>query len=205
MMATRRSERTRHSAWLKQAPTARTSEEAVRRATGCGRGEWFRLLDRWGAVERDHGAIARWIIKEHGVDNWWAQTLTVDYEQARGLRPRGGRRDGTFAASASKTVGVPVGRLFKAFLDSNARRRWLSGAVLRERTRQPGRSARFNVNDDGTRLAVGFTVKGQTKSQVALLHDRLPNARAARRARAFWGERLAALKALLEGGDTEHP
>jgi hypothetical protein len=199
MTARRRSERTRRSPSLKQTAAPRTCEEAVQRATGHGRGEWFRLLDRWGAVERDHRAIAAWIRHEHGVDNWWAQTLTVDYEQARGLRPRGGRRDGTFAAGASTTVSVPVGLLFKAFIDSNVRRRWLSGAVLRERTRQPGRSARFDVNDDGARLAVGFTAKGAAKSQVALLHDRLPNARAARQARAFWREHLAALKALLEG------
>jgi uncharacterized protein YndB with AHSA1/START domain len=170
----------------------------VRRATGRDRDEWFSLLDAWGAADRDHRAIAAWIRGEHGVDNWWAQTLTVDYEQARGIRPPGGSRDGTFAVSVSKAVAVPARRLFNAFVDANLRKRWLPGAVLRERTSQPGRSARFDWEDGDTRVVVGFTRKAQAKSQVALLHERLPNTRAANRMKAYWRERLAALKALLE-------
>ncbi len=153
----------------------RTSGQAVRRSTGRDRDEWFAQLDAWGTAGRTHGEIAAWIMNEHGVDNWWAQTLTVDYEQARGLRPPGGSRDGTFAISASKTVSVPVKRLFEAFGDAELRERWLPGAVLR-----------------------GFTAKGRGKSQVALQHEPLPDARAAEKAKAYWRERLAALKTLLE-------
>jgi hypothetical protein len=70
----------------------RTSDKAVRRATGRGRNEWFALLDLWGAAHK-HRDIAAWIMQEHNVGNWWAQRLTVDYEQARGLRaPRGNRK-----------------------------------------------------------------------------------------------------------------
>jgi uncharacterized protein YndB with AHSA1/START domain len=37
----------------------------------------------------------------------------------------------------SKTVPVPVGRLFEAFVDAELRERWLPGAVMRVRTSQP--------------------------------------------------------------------
>jgi hypothetical protein len=130
--------------------------------------------------------------------DWWAQTLTVDYEQARGLRAPGGARDGTFTVGVSRTVAVPAQRLFDAFVDATPRRRWLPGAVLRERTSIRSRSARFDWKDDGTRVIVGFTPKGRTRSQVALNHERLRSARAAREAKAYWSERMAALKALLE-------
>ena len=40
---------------------------------------------------------------EHGVPGWWAQGVTVEYEKARGLRPIGGDRDGTYNVTASKT------------------------------------------------------------------------------------------------------
>ena len=58
--------------------TGRTSEEAVRSATGRSREEWFSLLDSWDAAGHKHRDIAAWIMREHGVNNWWAQTLTVD-------------------------------------------------------------------------------------------------------------------------------
>lgn len=51
---------------------------------------------------------------------------------------------------------------------------------------------------DATRVVVGFTSKGPARSQVALEHERLPDARAAERTRAYWRERLTALKQLLE-------
>lgn len=175
----------------------RTSGEAVRQATGKDRDGWFARLDKWGAADRTHREIAAWLMTEHGVDNWWAQTVTVDYEQARGLRPPGGSRDGTFAVTVSATVAVPVERLFKAFVDPRQRQRWLPGVVMRARTSQPGRSARFDWNDGATRLEVGFVAKGEAKSQVALGHVRLPSAAEAKAMRAFWRERFAALKTLL--------
>jgi hypothetical protein len=176
----------------------RVSEEAVRRATGRDRDDWFALLDGWGAAKREHRDIAAWLTGEHQVDRWWAQTLTVDYEHARGLRPPGGSRDGTFAVNASRTVAVPVERLFEAFVDSKLRERWLRDATMRERTSQPGRSARFDWEDGGTRVNVYFTPKGESECQVAVAHERLPDAETAQEAKAAWRERLTTLKAMLE-------
>jgi len=176
----------------------RTGDEAVRQATGRKRDEWFALLDRWGGTTQQHREIAAWLMREHGVGSWWAQTLTVHYERARGLRPPGGSRDGTFTVNASTTVGVPVKRLFKAFIDERLRSRWLPGAPMRERRSQPERSARFDWKDDATRVNVGFVAKGEARSQAALSHERLPDAEAARKARAYWRGRMTALKALLE-------
>ena len=178
---------------------ALTSEEAVRGATGRDYGEWFALLDAWNADGRRHGEIAAWLADEHGTGSWWAQTITVEYERARGMRPPGGGRDGMFTVSASRTVAVPVGRLFEAFVDADQRRRWLPDDGLHERTSQPGRAARFDWQDGATRVNVGFTAKGAARSQVALAHERLPDAEAAAQMRAFWRERLAALPSLLEG------
>jgi uncharacterized protein YndB with AHSA1/START domain len=176
-----------------------TSEEAVRGATGRGYDEWFALLDELDANARRHGEIAAWLTGEHGIDNWWAQTIAVEYEPGAGMRPPGGGRNGMFTVSASKTVAVPVERLFEAFVDAELCERWLRGAVLRERTSQPGRAARFDWEDGATRVNVGFTAKGEAKSQVAPAHERLPDAEAAEEAKAYWRERMAALKALLEG------
>lgn len=178
----------------------RTQGQAgVRRATGRDYGEWFAVLDRWGAPGRPFREIADWLEGEHDVSSWWAQKLIVEYEQARGLRPPGVRPDGTFTVGTSKTVGAPVERLYDAVVDPEQRERWLPGAVMRERTSRPGRSARFEWADDGTRVNVTFEGKGHTKSQLALEHERLPDPERAQRVKAFWRERLTALKAELEG------
>ena len=178
-------------------PALPMSDEAIRRRTGRGWEEWLDLLDEWGAAERQHTEVARWVAGEHGIDGWGAQAVTVGYERARGLRAVGEHADG-FAVTASKTVAVPVDRLYEAFLDQSLRRRWLPEGDLRERTTKRPRSARFDWGDGETRVNVGFTAKGEAKSSVALAHERLPDAREAERLKAFWRERVAALKDMLE-------
>jgi len=62
------------------------SDDAIRERTGRGWDEWFALLDAWQAASRPHPDVARWLRDEHGVDGWSAQSVTVGYERARGLR-----------------------------------------------------------------------------------------------------------------------
>jgi hypothetical protein len=176
----------------------RMSADAVRGATGREWDEWFALLDEWGGAEHQHKEIAAYLAGEHGVPGWWAQTVTVEYERARGLRAPGSGRDGLFSVGASRTIAVPVERLYAAFVDPELRERWLAGDRVRERTLLPHRSARFDWEDGATRLVVGFVDKGAGKSQVALSHERVPDAEVAAELKAYWRERLTALKALLE-------
>jgi hypothetical protein len=83
-------------------------DDALRDATGRGAAEWFAILDAAGATGWTHAAIARHLVDAHAVPGWWAQGLTVQYEQARGMRVPGQRADGTFAVSASATVDGPL-------------------------------------------------------------------------------------------------
>ena len=175
------------------------SDDVVRANTGRAWDEWFTLLDGWGAVERPHPEIARWLNEEHGVPGWWAQGVTVAYEQARGLRAPRQRRGGQFEVNASKTVAVPVERLYQAFADPAVRERWLPGAAVEVRTARPGKSIRASWDDGSTRLVIAFTARGEVKNQVALAHERVPDAGTADKLKAFWRERMAALKELLEG------
>jgi hypothetical protein len=178
----------------------RTQEHSgIRRATGRTYDQWFALLDRWGAPGRPFRETADWLEGEHDLSSWWAQKLIVEYEQARGLRPAGVPSGGTFTVGTSITVRVPVERPYDAIVDPAQRERWLPGAVMRERTSRPHRSARFDWADGGTRVSVTLEAKGDAKSQLALEHERLPEAQTAQKTKAFWRERLAVLKAEFEG------
>lgn len=172
--------------------------DGVRRATGRDRDGWFALLDAWGAPGRPYREISDWLIDEHDVSRWWAQKLIVEYEQARGLRPPGVRRDGTFEVSASKTAAVPVELLFDAFINARKRKKWLTDGRMSLRASQPDRSARFIWEDGATRVNVGFIDKGPSKSTVAVAHERLPDADEATTTKAMWKKRLAELKSFLE-------
>ena len=180
-----------------EGPALSMSDDAIRRKTGRGWEEWFDLLDEWGGAERPRSELVRWVGEEHGIQGWGAQAVTVTYERARGLRAVGEHPDG-FAITASKTVAVPVDRLYEAFVDQSLRRRWLPGGELRERTASRPRSARFDWGDGKTRVNVGFTAKGEAKSAVALQHERLADAAEAERMKALWRDRVTALKEMLE-------
>ena len=182
-----------------EGPVLTMSDEAIRRRTGRGWEEWFDLLDEWGAVERSHAEVAEWLREERGSGGWNAQSITVSYERARGGRAVGERPDG-FSVTASKTVAVPVERLYDAFVDESLRRSWLPEAELRERTATRPKGARFDWGDGETRVIVGFEAKGEAKSVAALAHERLPDAASAERMKTFWRERMAALKEALEAG-----
>jgi hypothetical protein len=104
-----------------------------------------------------------------------------------------------YAITASKTVEVNIERLYWAFTDPAARERWLPGADLTVTTTSAPRSLRASWEQGSTRVAAGFTTKGPAKSQVALTHEKLPDAETAVRMKSYWSERLTALKQLLEG------
>ncbi|MES1212089.1 MAG: hypothetical protein ABUT11_00930 [Leifsonia sp.] len=98
------------------ADNTRMSDEAVLAATGRHPDDWFALLDSAGASGWQHPAIARWLQDQQDVTGWWAQGLTIRYEQARGLRVPGQRSDGSFAVSASKTVDGRLDTVYAAMV-----------------------------------------------------------------------------------------
>ena len=172
--------------------------DGVKRGTGRERPEWFRLLDAWGARGRPFREISAWLTAEHGLSEWWAQKLIVEYEQDRGVRPAGVRPDGSFEVGASKTVEVPVRTLFDTFVDGRRRRKWLADAKMTLQTSEPGKSARFAWGDGESRVKVDFTAKGRSRSTVSVSHQRLSSAELARSTKEMWRERLSSLKSQLE-------
>lgn len=174
------------------------SDETIKQGSGKSWDEWLKILDAWGARDRTHGEIAAHLSSDHGVSGWWAQSVTVGYERARGMRAKHQRADG-FYVTVSKTVPVDVERSFQAFSDSKERRRWLEAGTLRVRTTQPGKSARFDFRDDDSRVLVSFLPKGSSKATVHIEHYRLPDAKSVEDTRSFWKERLAKLADRLSG------
>jgi uncharacterized protein YndB with AHSA1/START domain len=171
------------------------SDDAVKAKTGCTWERWVSALDRHGAAGLPHREIAQLVRDKYKVGDWWAQMVTVGYERIRGLRAIGQRLDGTYEASRSRTLPVPVRDLFRAFKDTRTRRRWLDVPVtIRTATRD--RSVRMGWND-GTVVLASFTPKDKARTVVSIQHMKLADRAASDRLKAFWGERLEALATRL--------
>jgi hypothetical protein len=172
------------------------SDVAVLEATGRRWDDWFRLLDDRGLEDFSHRETARWLVSTHQVDGWWAQSITVGYERARGLRKPHQTSEG-FEVSVSKTLPVPADALWAAVADPTLRADWVGDLVLEERTLRASRYARFEVPRDGTRVLMSVDPKGDAKSTLTVTHARLSDGDAVEARRALWRERLAVLATRL--------
>ncbi|MEX2262446.1 MAG: SRPBCC domain-containing protein [Bryobacteraceae bacterium] len=173
------------------------SSAAVQAKTGKTWEEWYAILDAAGAASMSHKAIAEYLYEKQGVPGWWAQTVTVGYERARGIREKYQKADG-FSASRSKTFDAPLDKLYEAWADAKIRKRWLRGAETTVRRSTANKTMRISWGDGRTSVTAYFLAKGSGKSQVAIEHSKLADTKDVERMKDYWGKNLDRLKELLE-------
>jgi uncharacterized protein YndB with AHSA1/START domain len=175
------------------AALAGMSDESVQKQTGRTWTQWVRVLDAAQAAEKPHREIARYV-SSLGTPDWWSQMVTVGYERIRGLRERRQRRDGRYEANKSRTFHVPLAQLYEAFADDDRRAEWLD---VETTVKSATRHKRMRLTwHDGTSAILGFTGKSDTKSMVAVQHEKLPDRATADAMKVAWSayfDRLAAL------------
>ena len=173
---------------------ARMSDAAVKAKTGRDWQQWFSILDRVGATKMSHKEMAEYLYDKQGVPGWWSQMIAVTYEQERGLREKHERPDG-YSVSASKTFDVPLGTLYKYWSNEKLRSKWLKDEfIIRKATKD--KSMRITWSDK-TSVEVNFYKKGESKSQAAVQHSKLANAKQVERMRSYWKAALARLQDAL--------
>lgn len=174
--------------------TERVGDDAIKAATGKTWSQWITVLDRAKSHEKPHKEIAAWLHRERGLSAWWSQTVTVGYEQAKGLRVLHQKPTG-FEISVSRTIAVSAQKAFAAWRNASSRRSFLD-EQLSLRTATSPKSLRFNREDD-TIIEVRIYPKGADKCQVAVQHFRLKSATAAASAKKHWGYALDSMKKTL--------
>ena len=94
--------------------------EPIEQATRRSWKQWLAFFEDIGAQDLDHAEIARAVQAElDGVvdsADWWAQAVTVAYEQQIGRRLPGQRSDGTFQTSVSKATKLGMQELMDAWV-----------------------------------------------------------------------------------------
>ena len=170
--------------------------------TGTSLAEWTDRLDAAGGRDLDHTAIARMLVERWEVEEWWAQGVTVAYEQVIGRRVVGQSCDGDFSASASRTVpGTPtqVRDRWDAFM-TDARR---DGLGLEEPSLSDTATWRYwrAAVADGSRVSVNITAKDEGRSTLGIEHKGLETADARTAWKGAWKGVLGEFTALPEQTD----
>ena len=99
----------------------------------------------------------------------------------------------------SRTVNVPLAKLYKTFATDKARGAWLGENNLQVRKATPNKSMRITWTDQKTSLEINFYPKSSDKSQVVVQHSKLANASAASKMKTYWTKALDRLRESLEG------
>jgi uncharacterized protein YndB with AHSA1/START domain len=178
------------------AKLAGMSDTAIQAKTGCTWAGWVKVLDKVGAHSWPHREIAECVHTRFKIGDWWGQTVAVGYERIKGLREIGQQRSGAYEAGRSKTIAVPVEKIYRAFTDARVRNRWLPGVKLTIRKTVPNKSVRITWDDD-TSVEVWLIAKGDTKAAAQISHRKLTSKEDSARRKAYWGDRLDALAKLL--------
>lgn len=158
--------------------------------TGRTMEEWAAWLDKVGGRNLSHTDIAARLVAD-GVPGWWAQSVTVAYEQRTGKRVPGQKSDGTFSASVSRTLSGDA-------RDVRARLNEILAKAPDFDGRKPAGPAAMSDTpsalnwrirlDDGSRVIVSCAPKEGGKTGIAVEHERLADAAAIAPIKAWWAD-----------------
>jgi uncharacterized protein YndB with AHSA1/START domain len=192
-------------------------DASAKAVTGKTWEDWFRMLDAAGGPSPGRRAITDTLMKEHGLAAWWAQTIAVEYERARGLHEKDGRPKG-YAICVTKSIAAPPERIFDAFGDPAVLAAWL-GAGAKADFKEGGsfstadgnrgrytkvarpKTLRFVWEDDDPAMASTVELKltpSGAKCGLVLNHERIQQRAHADGLRAAWISAIDTLKKTLE-------
>lgn len=166
--------------------------KAIEKATVKPWSEWVELLDKNGARDMTHADIAKLAheMLEGTVNStgWWAQGVTVAYEQHIGSRVPGQLANGLFEIAVSKTIAGTRDEVFARVVD------WFGNQkLLHEQTPSSPRTSatpkrstwRCNFAD-GNAFSATVEDASNNKSKLVFAHTNLPDKNSADSWKAFW-------------------
>ena len=169
----------------------------IERATGRTWDEWLTFMAGIGAEELDHKVIALQVyeeldgsIEQHG---WWAQSVTVAYEQHIGRRIPGQRSDGTFQTSVSRSTALGMQELMDRWREFAAGDATVQDVVAGGDLRVSGTDRRITWRTkakDGSSVVVTSEPKKNGTASIVATQLGLPTLELNEEARERWASVL---------------
>lgn len=169
------------------------SSEAIQAGTGHGLDHWIAFLDGRDAGSIPHREIAIILHEQGGVSEWWAQMLTVAYEQHIGRRVPGQDCDGEFNVSVTKTIHGSMDDAFEWWNERVAGHAEFSDVPI---SRGPNTSETAKWRywraglADGSRVNVHIHQKEPGKASLSLQHEKLESPEQIEHWRSYWRQFL---------------
>lgn len=174
-------------------------DETVVKGTGRDWDHWLATLDAWGAMDQPHTDVARWLTETQDISAWWAQTVTVGYERARGRRAVHQTSRG-FEVSVSRTMRAPLADIWVVLTDPDRRSAWVEPGVLEPTTSRDGLLARFTVAGTPSTVEISLQSRAPDRTTVTTAVRRLADADDVERQRLAWRERLGRFETAVAAG-----
>lgn len=164
------------------------SDKTIEKATGAPWQTWFDRLEKMGARDLAHKEIAANLVQQYQVTGWWAQSLTVRFEQAIGRRQVGQNNKGEFSVSVSKTLPGSMNEAFHWWLKVAQARKDFNGVeIISSSTTETEKWRHYRAAlKDGSRVVIGVYAKTPTKSSLGLQHEKLSSTESAEAWRVYW-------------------
>lgn len=163
--------------------------------------EWLDFFTSIQADTLDHPTIARHVydqlINIEDINaGWWAQSITVAYEQHIGRRTPGQSGDGDFQVSVSRTLDGTVDEVMQKWVDLTDGMSKFCGVPTadspRRTTTDKWRHWRVDLQDD-TLITASVQQKSADKAILTVTNTKLPSAGTVETWREFWKEFLQQL------------
>lgn len=172
------------------------SDDAILKATGQPWQHWCETLEQAGARDLTHTEIAQYLAQQQHLSHWWAQMLTVNFEQHIGRRVVGQDCTGKFRVSASKTVAGSMDDALTLWMNAMQSRTDFSDIPI---SRGPDISQTEKWRywrcglADGSAVSINIYEKAPGKAALSVEHSKLESDAQVEHWREYWKGILKAL------------
>lgn len=170
------------------------NKKALETGSGVVWSEWLEFLEPYKdlnhteMVKKVHPHIVK--TGKSKSPEWWAQGVTVAYEQHIGRRQIGQTCDGDFSVTVSKTVMGDMDTALAAWIEKVGNAHEFDGVKIvgKPRTSESEKWRYWRVDlENGSKISVNIQTKpAGDKSSLAINHDKLQHAKDVEFWRAFW-------------------
>ena len=167
-------------------------------ATAAGRSwkQWLDFLGEHDAERMSHAEIARLIIATGDASGWWAQGITVAYEQHIGRRTPGQRSDGTFEVAISRALPGSIDEVmarWERHVSTLPAHDGVSPEGAPERSDTPKWRYWRCTLSDGSKVSATVSARSETTAGLTVTHSKLAEEADKERWRTYWKAVLADL------------
>lgn len=167
--------------------------ETIAKATGKSWEDWLNFFEFHGASKLTHKEIVKIVMSETDTGGWWAQNVTVAYEQHIGRRQPGEDHRGVINTSTSKTVGFTRSKAAQIWQGHILSSDQIDGIPIKTKGKLSETDKWHYMRlglDDGSKVVFSASETSSGKTRVSVMHEHLASHKDAEKWKSYWQQAL---------------